>query len=118
LSSRASPLSIAERAALVFMGSVLLSHQATYANACVGQGTFADVGSAEIILTDKAGKDVGTARLASPTQENGAICDYEFSVSHLPQLDVYTISVGSYRSVSYPFQALNSDNWTVRIPLR
>lgn len=71
----------------------------TYGQPCTGEGGFADVQAGAVVtVSNKAGTVVATGRLDAGSYRGdinrGFSCDFAFTVSGVPDSDLYTIQVG------------------------
>ena len=89
---------------------------------CQGTGGYDDIRDGlEVAVTDAAGTVIGLGRLSSkPGEDTFAgrrTCEYEFTVSGLPDASFYGVEVGHRGVVRFSAADLAQKGWAVEVEL-
>lgn len=93
---------------------------------CSGSGGYDDIrGGAQVTVSNESGDVLAVGRLgagegvpaSSATGSDFLYCKFEFEVTGVPRAEIYTIEVSHRGGLSYSFEEMESQGWTVEFSL-
>jgi hypothetical protein len=87
------------------------------AGGCEGTGGYDDLqAGASVVVSDEANKVIGTSNLGDGSY-SGTDCIFRFVVSNLPQAKFYKVEVSHRGQVTYPYNDLVANRWSVELSI-
>jgi hypothetical protein len=87
------------------------------AGGCEGTGGYDDLqAGASVVVSDDANKVIGTSNLGDGSY-SGTDCVFRFVVSNLPQAKFYKVEVSHRGQVTYPYDDLVANRWSVDLSI-
>jgi hypothetical protein len=84
---------------------------------CQGTSGYDDIRlGTDVVVSDPSNRVIGTSRLGDG-HWTGDNCIFRFVVSDLPRVDFYKVEVSHRGQLTYSYQELANNNWTVEAEL-
>lgn len=85
--------------------------------ACAGDGGYSDIEQGlQVVVKNAEGTILGTGHL-EPGSVRGGYCVFRFRVNDLPRSRFYAVEAGRRGAITYSFQQLEDEAWSVTLTL-